>query len=242
MTLYLNFCYNTYSMKTTTLMLDTYQTCSLDLQKNLAEKLFQLKTQTSLSILGPMLQSLPLLNKQSITLQVDSFHLTPLYQTIILGDADSVAPEHKIFFDYLFPTEKNFTDFEALITLVKEKSCATDLHFYGFWGGRFDHQHVIPCQISELLLQNSNVRSAWIYDEKNCPRLEILASGIHNFNEQISFSIITPRAQSLQLQGKVEYSGEIIVPAWSGLGLSNKAFGQWSLQCELPIWKYILSN
>jgi thiamine pyrophosphokinase len=225
-------------MNPKTIKLDIYQNSHADLDK----KLGMLKLQDVIVILGPMLQYLPKNHLQNVVLQVDSNHLDVNHQTIILGDADSVLDEHKNIFDYLFPTQKNFTDFEALIEFLKIHSKAKHLHFYGFWGGRFDHQHLIPCQITELLLQCSNLRSAWIYDENNSERLEILSNGNHAFNEQNYFSLISPSAQTMEIQGEVEYQGKFQLSAWSGLGLSNHAKGSWSIQCQLPIWKYILSN
>lgn len=229
-------------MKTPSIKLVPNECHSSTTSSNLLAKLEKLKIQKVITIFGPLLKNVPSFSPDAITLQVDSFHLKDCDNTIILGDGDSVESEKKAFFDYLFPVQKNFTDFEALIQLLKDYSEPKHLHFYGFWGGRFDHHLLIPCQISEFFLTKNGIRSAWIYDEDNNPRIEILAAGEHNFDEQNSFSFISPNNQKIHLQGKVAYSGKFMLPAYSGLGLSNSSNGEWSMLCQLPIWKYILSN
>lgn len=208
----------------------------------LEQKLNSLSCQKSVLILGPMLSHMPETKTKQNIIQVDTCIFDQFDHSIILGDGDSVAHEQQKYFDYLFPVHKDFTDFEALLTLIKQFPLLEELHFYGFWGGRFDHHVLIPCQITELLLQTRNLKQAWIYDQNNLPTLQILNSGVHHFNEQIPFSIITTQQQLIELKGQVSYPGNFSLKAWSGHGISNFAQGRWSLECELPIWKYMLSN
>ena len=220
--------------------LESYQRPSQELQR----KLELLQSYSQVNIIGPMLQSVPSQwdVSKDFFIQVDSYQLGNATNSVILGDADSVKSEHKQFFDYIFPRQKNFTDFEALLEFLTRYPKLKSLHLYGFWGGRFDHKHLIPCQISDFLLHNPQITMALLYNESHQPGPVVLTQGIHHFNEQISFSIISPYPQQIHLMGDASYKGQLNLPAWSGLGLSNRSFGCWSMECQLPIWKYILSN
>lgn len=210
--------------------------------EKLEKKLYLLKKQKNLSVFGPLLKNPPKIHDKEITLQIDISVIANLEHTIILGDGDSVFPDQKKDFDYLFPEIKDFSDFEAFVLLLEEFPHLEKLHLYGLWGGRFDHQLLIPNQITELFNQNSNLKSCTLYDESNCPSLVLLNTGEFQFNEQISFSLLSPRHQDIVLTGNVEYAGPFHLKAWTGHGISNRAFGAWSIQCQLPIWKYFLSN
>lgn len=225
-------------MKKISINLDQYQSLS----RNLPKKLQLLKQQKIISVIGPLLKTLPEFQAGNLCLQVDCTYLNNNQPSIILGDADSAPENSQHFFDYLFPQDKNFTDFEALLYLLSTQPNLQELHLYGFWGGRFDHMHLIACQITELLLQHTHIQTVWLYDETNTKIFGIFNCGIHAFNEQISFSIISPATQNIVLAGEIQYSGKIHLNSWSGQGISNISTGNWSLECRLPIWKYILSN
>lgn len=213
---------------------------------NLNSKLKILKNAKKICLLGPMKISKKIISKvtknSDFIIQVDCLHILNDEKTLTLGDGDSVSKTNREKFDYLFPEEKNFSDFEAALHLIKSISRPKHIILHGFWGGRFDHALLIPCQITEHLLQCTNTKIATLYSNNTFESLMILNKGVHHFNEEIFFSLISTKKQSLNLNGKLKYKGKKILQAWSGLGISNMSFGPWKIKCELPIWKYILSN
>lgn len=213
----------------------------------LNQKIDRIRNTKKVILLGPLFTAeSSLVNdlraSHDAIIQVDCLHLNDHPYTITLGDGDSVLNNQKTKFDYLFPEEKDFSDFEAALNFIQQYLRPVEIILHGFWGGRFDHALLIPCQITEHLLHSPHTHFAELSTSSNFEKLIILNKGKHQFNEQIPFSLISSTHQKIILEGNLKYKGTFNIQPWTGLGISNHSFGQWSIECVLPIWKYILSN
>lgn len=156
-----------------------------------------------------------------------------------VGDADSL--EGAIVSDHIFqfPAEKSQSDLALAMSLLTRES-DLELHFWGFLGGRKDHEFL---NIGETLqfLESRPQSSASFYNEKGQEVIKCLSQGEWKLSQLGLFSLASLRNIKIRLTGSCKYS----LPNWSelpplnSLGLSNESTGECQLSTQGPVIVFI---
>jgi thiamine pyrophosphokinase len=200
---------------------------------------------TSMSVIGPLLtgdeansrQTKLILENSDSLLYVDGGHnWRPQFSQVThvpclsIGDGDSCDNQETL--DLIFPTKKDRSDLGlALDHLAQQTKSIT---FLGFCSGRFDHELINLGVVNNYLMQNShNVKATW-YHHNKATRFSCTA-GLHHFDFQDTFSLITLQEQNISISGAAKYCvHHTQLNVLSDRGLSNQASGPFSIMAQKP--------
>lgn len=188
--------------------------------------------------LGPLPSFIPAFLKNLPTIAIDGGAKYNLKPDIWVGDADShqgnVETPHK----FEHPKEKDQSDLGLGLSLLKEEGPYV-LHFFGFLGGRQDHELFNFGEASSFLLKrkNSEVR---FYNSKGEVLFRFLSPGEWEFEHHGLFSLGTLHESLITLTGKCRYSipPETSVHPLSSYGLSNEGTGKIQVKTSAPLFLY----
>lgn len=183
------------------------------------------------SFLTPSLQTLP-------TIAVDGGAKYNVSPTIWVGDADSFLGKVETPHQYVHPKEKDQSDLGLGLSLLKENNSYL-LHFFGFLGGRHDHELFNFGEASSFLLnrKNSEVR---FYNNRGEVLFRFLSPGDWSFEQHGIFSLGTLHESQITLSGDCQYQipPKTSVHPLSSYGLSNQGHGKIHLQTSAPVFLY----
>ncbi|MEC7274775.1 MAG: hypothetical protein VXV96_00515 [Bdellovibrionota bacterium] len=144
-----------------------------------------------------------------------------------IGDGDS----SKATLDHHFPEDKDVSDFALALDRFKDEE-SLHFHCYGLYGERLDHQLANLGEACKVVA--SNHHRFTFYDETGQRRAAI-ATGENEFQAHALVSVFSLTLASLKLTGEIKYQGEFTLSPLSSLGLSNKAYGTFSLSSDQPL-------
>jgi len=150
-----------------------------------------------------------------------------------LGDADGEG-DYCSLFDEVHPTHKDKSDLALALNFIEKKiSPAAEVHAYGLWGGRFDHQLANMGELLDLSQRHPQVKISWHGENKG--ETAFIVCGENHFDHNGLFSVFTLQENEVSIKGQIEYplSGHSLAPL-SSLGLSNVASGAFSIQARNP--------
>lgn len=183
-------------------------------------------------ILGPMGPQLP-----------QSFHTLPVLAVdggarfhgeleVWVGDADSYQEEIKAKHIFRHKVDKDHSDLALSLSLFVEPR-HYKLHFWGFLGGRIDHE-LMNLGESMRFLENNPESQILFYDETGKVLVHALGAGIWKFHHVGPFSVGTLKKTSVKLTGACQYqirNRETLDPL-SSFGLSNQGKGEIQLEAD----------
>jgi thiamine pyrophosphokinase len=191
-----------------------------------------MKTKIIKNIVGPLEINPSFINQNLSTLIVDGGknHKLNLKESLSIGDSDSSFSPC----DIQLSKAKDASD---LYYALKELDGNEDIvDCYGLYGKRLDHQMMVIGDIN-----NYNKEKITIFNIYSKYRLElsILPKGSHKLNRKGLFSLLTLRNQKISISGEIKYKFGVNSPdtlvALSSHGLSNEAFGEFTLTCYSPL-------
>ncbi|MBI2520894.1 MAG: hypothetical protein HYV97_10770 [Bdellovibrio sp.] len=147
--------------------------------------------------------------------------------TFSIGDADSFHGD----LDILLPKNKNISDLKAGLDLLS--SAVKEIYFFGFCGGRKDHELINLGEIYQFLHRQQGPCQAFFDKE-----FHAIQSGTYELSYKGIFSLLAFESTTVSLIGEVEFPlrTPTRLDAFSSLGLSNRADGTFTLSCNLPIF------
>lgn len=187
---------------------------------------------------GPMGPNLPTSFSTLPSVGVDggAAFLSPL--TIWVGDHDSLEGEHEALHNYPLPKNKDKSDLAAALDLFIEGH-HYKFHFWGFLGGRRDHELF---NIGEVLnfLERHDECEVLFYNEEGKVMFHLLSTGHWKFHHVGIFSLGTLKKTQVKLTGQCQYPiprTKIIFPLTS-FGLSNIGEGDIVIETDGPLFLY----
>ncbi|WP_419172504.1 hypothetical protein [Halobacteriovorax sp.] len=199
------------------------------------EFLLKIKECDTLQIIGPMLSDTSILNSELASIYVDGGlnHYRPSkLASLSIGDNDSNISDFNI--DIRLNPEKDLSDLDAALELIPNN--ITNLYFFGFSGGRADHQLFNLGSIHHFLKDSKNRRICYI--DRN---IQVISAGHQIIKHNGPFSIISLEKQKIKIYGECKYKLQdwTSVEALSSLTLSNIGNGEVHLESELPLFIYL---
>ena len=189
---------------------------------------------TKLILIGPQLNSKQTYDFEEKVIFVDGgmdFKNNISHQGFdSIGDQDSTHCSLNNVLD----KNKDRSDLYHAFELANEHKNLKELDLYGFMGGRLDHQLFNIGEGYRFIERSTTLESIHFYNKK-IKEISIFKSGHHLFNFEGQFSISTLKNCSINLSGKVEYSGSIDLIPMSSQGLSNIAHGEFEIKSDQPI-------
>lgn len=154
---------------------------------------------------------------------------------IWVGDGDSSTIAVQCDHVFNFPPEKAISDFALALTFF-ENSGPVILHCWGFLGGRPDHELFNFGAVLNFL-ENSPASEVYFYHGHGKIALKCLGSGEWKMNHQGIFSVACIKKTMIRIQGSCQYplDNETEIGPLSSLGLSNIAYGQFTLYNQGPV-------
>lgn len=190
------------------------------------------------TFVGPMGPSVPshLLEYPVIAIDGGAHHTEKM--DVWVGDSDSFELDVKASHIFRLPIEKDQSDLAMGLSLFEEPR-HYKLHFWGFLGGRKDHELF---NIGEALtfLEEHHECQVLMYDESGKITFHLLGTGHWKFSYNGTFSLGTLKKTLVKMKGDCHYpisKYETLNPL-SSLGLSNKAYGEVILETEGPVFLY----
>lgn len=150
-----------------------------------------------------------------------------------LGDADG-GGNYRELLDELHPAQKDESDLAlALKFIEKDIHPQAEIHAFGLWGGRFDHQLANMGEFLRLSGHYPKIRIIWHGENKE--EKAYIACGETDFNHEGLFSVFTLQDNEISIEGEIEYPlAKQSLAALSSLGLSNVARGAFSIHALKP--------
>ncbi len=197
-----------------------------------------LRHETIWTIVGPLGPEVPPHLLTHSVLGVDGgAHFTKKLD-LWVGDADSFEKDVPCAHVYRHPKEKDRSDLSLALAMFGE-CLLYDLHFWGFSGGRFDHEMF---NLGEILtfLKDHPESEASLYNEKGLISLSLLGAGDWKFEHQGIFSIGSLETVKVQMTGDCRYpiTQQSRLFPLSSFGLSNEAHGTIILKTDGPVFVY----
>jgi thiamine pyrophosphokinase len=187
------------------------------------------------TLVGPMGPTLPSSMGHEAILAVDGGAAFCSRMDIWIGDGDSHLESIDCKNIYQFPPKKSESDLALALTFFHQSSPVV-LHFWGFLGGRRDHELL---NFGEALhfLETSPGSEVIFYDHNKRVALKCLGIGHWPMNHQGTFSLVTLKDTKIKLTGACLYplDQETQLSALSSLGLSNEAQGEFTLINQGPV-------
>lgn len=186
--------------------------------------------------LGPMGPELPPSFKELPLLGVDGGANYASSLDIWVGDADSF--KGKITASHIFrhPEDKDSSDLALGLSLFQEQR-HYKFHFWGFLGGRRDHEIFNLGEAMAFLDQHQECQISF-YNNEGKVLYYIVGAGLWKFSHQGLFSLGTIKKQSVRLTGACKYPIEkpAIIPPLASFGLSNQGHGEMELETDGPVF------
>lgn len=155
-----------------------------------------------------------------------------------VGDADSFDGEINSTHVFRHPAQKDRSDLNLALSIL-DSQLLYELHFWGFSGGRLDHELF---NLGEILhyLRHHPESMALMYRPDGKVGMHLLGSGEWNFTYQGIFSLGCLDTSKVILKGDCLYpiKKETKLLPLSSFGLSNKATGTVYLHNEGPLFVY----
>lgn len=183
-------------------------------------------------ILGPMGPHLPQKFHSLPVLAVDGgakFHEGAL---VWVGDADSYEDDIRAPHIFRHRPEKDHSDLALSLSLFVEPR-HYKFHFWGFLGGRKDHE-LMNLGESMKFLENNPESQILLYDDSGKVVIHALGAGIWKFTHVGPFSLGTLKKTTVRMTGSCQYqilNRETLEPL-SSFGLSNEASGEIQIEAD----------
>ncbi len=197
-----------------------------------------LKNRNEWTFLGPMGPELALFLKKYPLIAIDGGARYADELSIWVGDADSYQKEIQATHIFKHPSEKDQSDLALALSLFQDP-LHYKFHFWGFLGGRKDHELF---NLGEALtfLEHNQECEILFYDGSGALRFHLLGAGQWKFQHHGLFSVGTIKKTLVKLTGECKYSiskSQLFTPL-SSFGLSNLGSGTIELENEGPIFLY----
>ena len=197
-----------------------------------------LKMNTEWVFVGPMGPKLSSHFENVPTIGVDGgAHFTSRLD-VWVGDADSYSKEIISSNIYRHQIEKDQSDLALALTLFKEPRLYK-FHFWGFLGGRKDHELFNLGEASKFLEEHQECQILF-YDSQGKISFHLVGSGHWKFNYVGLFSLGTLKKTLLRLYGDCHYPINKLqkLDPLTSFGLSNEGKGDMTLETEGPVFLY----
>lgn len=183
-------------------------------------------------ILGPMGPHLPREFQPLPALAVDGGARFHGEIQVWVGDADSFQDEIQAEHIFRHKVEKDYSDLALALSLFVEPR-HYKFHFWGFLGGRKDHE-LMNLGESMRFLEKNPESQILFYDETGKVQIHAVGAGIWKFTHVGQFSLGTLKKTSVKMTGSCQYQirhREIIEPL-SSFGLSNEGHGEIQIEAD----------
>lgn len=152
-----------------------------------------------------------------------------------VGDGDSHPRPAQAHLDLRLPAEKDRSDLSHALELIPAP--VKEIHLYGVWGGRFDHQMMNQGALHEELLKRQ--ARACVFGP-GPERLWAFAAGGHRLNLCGTFSLWSLALAQVRIQGACRYPLEraTALAPLSSLTLSNEGEGEVEFTASQPFFVY----
>lgn len=197
-----------------------------------------LRNMTEWTFVGPMGPLVPESLQKFPLIAVDGgAHHSPRID-IWVGDADSYKEKVNCPHQYLHPVDKSQSDLSLALSLFGENYLYR-FHFWGFLGGRKDHELF---NLGEALayLEHHPESEIIFYEADGKNSFHLLGAGDWKFHHQGPFSLGTLKKTSVKMTGECRYPiprATYLMPL-SSLGLSNHGEGNITLSTDGPVFIY----
>ncbi len=179
-------------------------------------------TSSEVTLVGPMANQK--LQLRSPVIYIDGGAEFKTCEGLVVGDGDSFFGE----IDVPLNSEKDFSDLAFCLQQIPEKFHTIRLH--GFLGGRRDHEYINVIEAHQFLTERTQTKC--LFDEE----VLLLSSGEFELAYHGFFSLLGLSHGHISLSGEVKYSLENrSLKALSSHGLSNQAYGNFSIQTQQPV-------
>ena len=194
------------------------------------------------TFVGPMGPNLPTSMGHQAILAVDGGAAFCHQMDIWIGDGDSHLESIDCKNIYQFPPQKSQSDLALALTFFHQSNPVV-LHFWGFLGGRRDHELLNFGEVLDFL-ESSPGSEVIFYENNTRVALKCLSSGHWPLKHQGTFSLISLKNTKVTLSGACLYAldQETELSALSSLGLSNEAQGEFTLTNHGPVMIFFPEN
>jgi thiamine pyrophosphokinase len=157
---------------------------------------------------------------------------------IWIGDADSYKEKAHANDIFKLPVDKDQSDLAVSLDLFKDPR-HYKFHFWGFLGGRKDHELFNLGESLHFLEQHQECQILF-YNEHSHLTFMLAGAGIWKFTHQGVFSLGTLKKTDVKLTGNVKFPIPKTHPLYplSSLGLSNVGEGEFQLENHGPVFLY----
>lgn len=196
------------------------------------------KNKTEWTFVGPLGPNLPETLAHHPTIAVDGGGAFVTKPDIWVGDADSLVGEIECPHKFKHPTQKSQSDLGLALELFPEY-LLYKFHFWGFLGGRRDHELFNLGEAHKFLEEHPESHIIF-YDENGREIFHFLGAGFWKFQHQGLFSLGTLKTTAVKLTGDCEYP----IPRFrnllplSSFGLSNVAKGEIRIEADGAFFIY----
>ncbi len=148
---------------------------------------------------------------------------------ISIGDGDSADCSHDM--DILLPADKDYSDLKAGLDLFDNASL---LILEGFLGNRRDHELITFGEVYHWIKNHHKYKTAVTFEDK----VWCIKGDCHIFYGDGLFSLIAFDKTAISLTGDIKFPIEegTILNSVCSHGLSNIAFGRFTVSCNKPIF------
>jgi thiamine pyrophosphokinase len=155
----------------------------------------------------------------------DRFAFQPV---MVVGDGDSQSGTPSAPF-HLKP-DQNQTDLAFALKLVNPGRW-TDLHLFGFLGGRKDHELAAIGEVCRALALRMDLTRATFYDSSAELAFTVHNIGKHSFIHHGVFSVLAFESARFTIAGACQYPvRDQTLLSFSGVGISNVGEGEFTIQ------------
>jgi thiamine pyrophosphokinase len=155
-----------------------------------------------------------------------------------VGDRDSLTREVNAGVAFRHLPEKTLSDLALALQLFATPRCYK-FHFWGFLGGRRDHELF---NLGEALrfLEARDESQIILYDGAGEVRYHLLGAGRWSFTHRGLFSLGALRKTEVLVGGDCKYAAATPLTLWplASTGLSNEAHGAVTLETWGPVFVY----
>jgi len=157
---------------------------------------------------------------------------------IWVGDADSVSSPVNCPHMFKHPREKAYSDLALALSLFTEKLPYT-FHFWGFLGGRKDHELFNLGEGLKFLHHHPDSKIIF-YGDQDKEYFHLLGPGTWELYHMGTFSMGCINETSVTLTGECQYPLRDMTKMGplSSHGLSNEGHGKMTLQNNHPLFVY----
>lgn len=197
-----------------------------------------LKMNTEWVFIGPMGPMLPTSFETLPSIGVDGGAHFAKKLDIWVGDADSYDKEIEAPTIFRHPVEKDLSDLALGLTLFPEQRLYK-FHFWGFLGGRRDHELFNLGEASKFLEEHQECQILF-YGEDGKIYFHMVGSGHWKFSYDGLFSLGTLKKTLVRLIGDCHYPIQKFqkLEPLTSFGLSNKGRGEMIFETEGPVFLY----